>query len=53
MSHQCIVCGYVYEVQQGDEAQGIAPGTTFEQLPESYLCPDCGVGKHDFEAVEK
>ena len=46
----CQVCGYVYDPAVGDEDNGIAPGTTFEQLPEDWVCPLCGVGKDQFEA---
>lgn len=49
--HICIVCNYKYDPELGDPSQGIAPGTAFEDLPHEYLCPDCGVGKADFEAV--
>lgn len=44
----CDVCGYVYDPAVGDETQGIAPGTAFEDLPEDWVCPDCGVGKENF-----
>lgn len=47
--HVCIVCGHTYDPALGDPEQGIAPGTPFADLPEDYLCPDCGVGKDDFE----
>ena len=40
----CTVCGYVY-----DEAAGIAPGTRWEDVPEEFECPLCGVGKDQFE----
>lgn len=46
----CQVCGYVYDPAVGDEDNGIAPGTPFEQLPEDWVCPLCGVGKDQFEA---
>jgi len=45
----CTVCGYVYDPEIGDEENGIAPGTSFEDLPDSWTCPDCGVPKTDFE----
>ena len=51
MSHICIVCNYTYDPVQGDPAHGIAPGTPFEDLPHDYSCPECGVGKEDFETV--
>ncbi len=49
MKYVCVVCGYVYDEDLGDEANGIAPGTKFEDLPEDYTCPLCGVGKDQFE----
>lgn len=45
----CSVCGYVYDPKAGDRDGGIAPGTAFEDLPEDWVCPDCGVGKEMFE----
>ena len=46
----CSVCGYVYNPAEGDPDGGIAPGTPFDQIPESWVCPTCGVGKDEFEA---
>lgn len=48
-SYVCTVCGYVYNPEEGDPASGIAPGTAFEDLPEDWVCPVCGVGKDQFE----
>ena len=48
---ECTVCGWVYDLQQGDPSQGIAPETPFEQLPESWVCPECGAPKSMFEKV--
>ena len=45
----CTVCGYVYDPEVGDPESDIAPGTPFEQLPEDWVCPLCGVGKEDFK----
>lgn len=45
----CIICGYVYDPAVGDPESGIAPGTSFEDIPEDWLCPLCGVGKDQFE----
>lgn len=45
----CKVCGHVYDPAEGDPDNGIAPGTPFEELPDSWCCPMCGVGKEDFE----
>ncbi len=44
----CDVCGYEYDPEVGDPDNGIAPGTSFEDLPEDWVCPVCGVGKDDF-----
>jgi len=49
---ECQVCGYVYDSVVGDEENAIAPGTSFEDLPDDWTCPDCGVGKEDFEVLE-
>ena len=48
----CEPCGYVYDPEIGDPDNGIAPGTAFEDLPEDWVCPICGVGK-DMVAVEE
>ena len=45
----CIICGYVYDPAEGDPEDGIPAGTSFEDLPENWTCPACGVGKEDFE----
>ena len=47
----CTVCGYEYDPEVGDEDAGIAPGTSFDSLPDDWLCPVCGVGKDMFEKV--
>jgi rubredoxin len=49
---QCIVCGLIYNEADGWPDDGIAPGTRWEDVPEDWLCPDCGVGKMDFEMIE-
>lgn len=45
----CVVCGYVYDEALGDPDNDIAPGTLWEDIPEDFLCPLCGVGKDEFE----
>jgi flavin reductase (DIM6/NTAB) family NADH-FMN oxidoreductase RutF/rubredoxin len=47
----CTVCGYVYDPALGDPEHGIPPGTRFEQLPESWVCPECGATKDQFEPL--
>lgn len=46
----CTVCAYVYDPAVGCPDQGIAPGTAWEDVSESFICPICGVGKSLFEA---
>jgi rubredoxin len=50
--YECTICGYVYDPAVGDVENGIEPGTSFEDLPDDWVCPECGVGKEDFEEVE-
>ncbi|PWM38542.1 MAG: rubredoxin [Clostridiales bacterium] len=44
----CEVCGYIYDEELGDPDNGIAPGTPWEEVPDDYVCPLCGVGKDQF-----
>ncbi|NOI08206.1 FAD-dependent oxidoreductase [Vibrio alginolyticus] len=48
----CIICGLIYDEAQGWPSDGIAPGTAWEDVPDDWLCPDCLVGKADFEMIE-
>ena len=48
----CDTCGYVYDPEVGDPDSGIEPGTAFEDIPEDWVCPICGVGKDDFSVEE-
>ena len=48
----CIVCGFVYDETVGRPEVGISAGTRWADIPDSWNCPDCGVTKSDFEAVE-
>ena len=50
--YACTVCGYVYDPEKGDPDSGIAPGTRFEDIPDSWTCPVCGAEKSKFE-IEK
>lgn len=45
----CTVCGYVYDEAEGIPEDGIVPGTKWEDLPDDWVCPLCGVGKSEFE----
>jgi len=49
--YRCIMCSYVYDPAVGDASAGIAPGTAFEDLPDDWVCPDCGADKDQFEPV--
>ncbi len=44
----CDVCGYVYDEAEGDPDNGVAAGTKWEDVPEDWVCPLCGVGKDQF-----
>jgi rubredoxin len=48
----CNVCGYVYDPAVGDPDGDIDPGTAFEDLPDDWVCPECGVEKEDFSPEE-
>ena len=50
--YECGACGYVYDPEKGDPENGIKPGTPFEELPDDYECPVCGMGKDVFEEKE-
>lgn len=45
----CTACGYIYDPGAGDPDSGISPGTSFEDIPDDWVCPLCGVGKDMFE----
>jgi flavin reductase (DIM6/NTAB) family NADH-FMN oxidoreductase RutF/rubredoxin len=51
-SYTCQVCGYVYDPAAGDPANGVAPGTAFEDVPEDWVCPVCGAGKDQFAPTD-
>lgn len=50
--YRCTVCGYIYDPVIGDSTQGVPSGTAFENLPDTWVCPECGVGKDMFEKAE-
>lgn len=49
----CVPCGYVYDPEVGDIDSGVEPGTPFEDLPDDWVCPVCGVDKSLFEPYEE
>jgi rubredoxin len=50
--YRCTACGYVYDPEEGDSDNRIAPGTAFEDIPYTWSCPVCGVIKSEFEPVD-
>ena len=45
----CLICDHVYDEALGDPAAGLAPGTRFEDIPDNWVCPECGATKADFQ----
>jgi rubredoxin len=52
MKYICTVCEFIYDPAKGDPDGGIAPGTPFEDIPDTWACPICGVDKDSFEPYE-
>jgi rubredoxin len=50
--YMCVICGWIYDEEQGVPEDGIAPGTKWEDIPINWQCPQCGAIKDDFEMVE-
>ena len=50
--YECLVCGHIYDPAIGDEESGIPPGTPFSELPDDWVCPDCGAEKEDFNPID-
>ena len=51
--YECQVCGYIYDPEQGDPENDIEPGVIFEDLPDDWVCPECGASKDEFEKIEQ
>lgn len=51
-TYMCVICGYMYDEEAGDQEHGIAPGTKWEDVPMNWTCPECDAKKDDFEMVE-
>ena len=49
--YECLVCGWIYDPAVGDPDNGVEPGTAFEDVPEDWVCPECGAGKDMFEKM--
>ena len=52
MKYICDICGWQYDEETGFTQEGIAPGTPWENVPEDFICPLCGVGKDQFSPLE-
>jgi rubredoxin len=50
-NYRCMICDYIYDPVLGDPANGVAPGTSFFDIPDDWVCPVCGVDKTSFEKV--
>lgn len=50
---RCLICDFVYEEAKGIPEEGIAPGTPWDAVPDTWTCPDCGASKADFQMVEE
>ena len=51
-TYMCLICGFIYDEEEGDMESGISAGTRWDDVPLSWRCPDCGAGKEDFQMVE-
>ncbi|GJQ23807.1 MAG: rubredoxin [Planctomycetia bacterium] len=49
--YKCMICGYIYDPKFGDPDNGISPGTSFQNLPDTWVCPQCGAPKEQFEQI--
>lgn len=49
---QCRTCGFIYEEEYGAPDEGLAPGTRWSEVPESWICPSCGTRKADFDMIQ-
>lgn len=52
MKYECDLCGWIYDPEKGDPDGGIAPGTSFDDIPDDWVCPLCGAIKADFSQVD-
>ncbi len=48
---ECVICGFIYDEALGLPDHGIAAGTRWEDVPEDFECPECGIGKSDFDLL--
>ena len=50
--YMCLVCGWIYDEEKGWPEDGIPPGVRWDDVPPTWVCPECGAAKSDFEMVE-
>ena len=50
--YKCRVCGHIYDPREGDPKGNIKPGTAFEDIPDDWVCPVCGVEKGEYEPID-
>lgn len=50
--HMCAICEWVYDEAEGDPQNGIAPGTPWDQVPDTWHCPQCGIDKSAFDLLD-
>ena len=48
----CLICGLIYDEEKGWQDDGIQPGTKWDDIPDTWMCPDCGATKSDFDMIE-
>lgn len=51
-AYMCVICGWIYEEEKGLSEAGIEPGTRWDDIPDDFVCPECGATKDDFEMIE-
>lgn len=50
--YMCVLCGYIYDEAEGCPEEGLEPGTKWDDIPITWVCPECGATKDEFEMVE-
>lgn len=50
---ECVICGFIYDEEKGLPELGIPAGTKWEDVPDDFECPDCGISKFDFDVLEE
>ncbi|MCB1843279.1 MAG: rubredoxin [Halioglobus sp.] len=51
--YECVICGFIYDEAEGLPDDGIPAGTRWADIPDDWECPDCGIGKADFDLLEE